>query len=721
MIKIVPSILFLLSLTSLILNVSLVTSDTVDIMQLCSAKFFDLNSSYKDNLNTLLSTLSLNSNQSNNNGYYATNTSSLGSRSINSEIIYGLYICEGDISSKECNECVSVATQNISKVDCPFDKSAVIWYNKCMVRYSNVSFLGIVDESVSLPYRNLEDVSTDAQAYMEKAGEVLQSLAAQVSNPTSAMTGDKRYFGTQVAQVKDSIISVYTMVQCTPDLAPLDCQKCLQIITNDSPTKCGRSKGCRMLNPSCNLRYEQYGFSELPMAPPPSASPSSLAPLKAPAIPSSIGNFSTLPTGKRGTGTSRESLVLKIALGHLVLVLVILVVVFIVLLIMKGRRSTNAASSGNIIMLGMNASQRPNFDNGYVTSVDSLEYDLATLEVATNNFSDDNKIGEGGFGSVYKGTLQNGVEIAVKRLSKGSKQGLEQFKNEVLLVAKHQHRNLVKLMGFCLTSNEMLLVYEFACNKSLDLILFDSNRRRRLGWPARNKIINGIARGLSYLHEDSRRRIIHRDLKASNTLLDANMNPKISDFGLARFFSENQDQEHTERLAGTIGYMAPEYIDYGEISTKSDVYSFSILVLEIISGKKIGNRHAGVVKNLLTFAWKHWNEDTIGRFVDECMEDAYNSEEVKRCIHLGLLCVQSETEKRPSMIKVVTYLNSNVDLPAPQQPTFVSSIVGFSPGASELQSDPDWSHKSKASTRSMSQTNLSTGISSQSFPGLEET
>ncbi|XP_074272078.1 cysteine-rich receptor-like protein kinase 19 isoform X2 [Silene latifolia] len=693
MIKIVPSILLLLALSSLILNVSHdIFPDAKVVRHLCSNTSFDHKSSYEDNLITLLSTLSSNSKQSTSNGYYATNTSSLGGSPINPEIIYGAYICRGDVLSKECSDCVSLATKNLPPSQCPTDKGAVIWYNKCMVRYSNISFLGIVDETFQLPFKNPENVTSDAHAYMVQAGDDLQSLAKQMSNPNSTMTGDKRYFGTQVHQLKeDSIVSLYTMVQCTPDLAPGDCVRCLQIIINEIQTSCGISKGCRMLNPSCYARYEGYSFSELP--------------------PTSFGNSSTLSTGNRGT--SHESLMLKIALGGVVLVLVILVVVFIVRHIMKERRSSrsNDAGRGNIDVLGMNASQHPNFDNGYVTSIQSLQYDLATLEVATNSFSDDNKIGEGGFGGVYKGTLQNGVEIAVKRLSKGSNQGLEQFKNEVLLVAKHQHRNLVKLLGFCLTSNEMLLVYEFACNKSLDLILFDSNRRRRLDWPARYKIINGIARGLSYLHEDSRRRIIHCDLKASNILLDANMDPKISDFGLARNFSENQDQAHTARLAGTIGYMAPEYIDYGEISTKSDVYSFGVLVLEIISGKKIGNRHAG--------AWKHWNEDTIERFVDEYMEDAYNSEEVKRCIYLGLLCVQSETEQRPSMIKVVSYLNSNVDLPAPQQPTFVSSIVGFSPGASELQSD--WSHKSKASTRSMSQTNLCTERSSQSFPGLEET
>ncbi|KAL4654755.1 hypothetical protein ACB092_01G402700 [Castanea dentata] len=213
-------------------------------------------------------------------------------------------------------------------------------------------------------------------------------------------------------------------------------------------------------------------------------------------------------------------------------------------------------------------------------------FDLITISNATNDFASSNKLGEGGFGSVYKGTLLGGQEIAVKRLSKNSRQGFNEFKNEVILIAKLQHRNLVKLLGCCIQENEKLLIYEYLHNKSLDSFIFDQTKSRLLDWRMRHNIINGIARGLLYLHEDSRLRIIHRDLKASNILLDNNMTPKISDFGLAKMFGGDQTEADTSRIVGTYGYMPPEYAGYGQVSVKTDVFSFGVLLLEIVCGKK---------------------------------------------------------------------------------------------------------------------------------------
>ncbi|XP_031281345.1 G-type lectin S-receptor-like serine/threonine-protein kinase SD1-1 [Pistacia vera] len=211
-------------------------------------------------------------------------------------------------------------------------------------------------------------------------------------------------------------------------------------------------------------------------------------------------------------------------------------------------------------------------------------FELAIITKATNNFSLSNKLGEGGFGAVYQGTLADGQEIAVKRLSNISRQGLNELKNEVSLIANLQHRNLVKLLGCCIEANEKLLIYELMPNKSLDYFIFDQSRSELLDWSKRFNIICGIARGLLYLHQDSRLRIIHRDLKASNVLLDHEMNPKISDFGLAKTFGGDQTEGNTKRLAGTYGYMAPEYASEGLFSVKSDVFSFGILLLEILIG-----------------------------------------------------------------------------------------------------------------------------------------
>ncbi|KAI7729975.1 hypothetical protein M8C21_008139, partial [Ambrosia artemisiifolia] len=213
-------------------------------------------------------------------------------------------------------------------------------------------------------------------------------------------------------------------------------------------------------------------------------------------------------------------------------------------------------------------------------------FSFSTIANATTNFSPDNKLGEGGFGPVYKGMLEEGHEIAVKRLSNNSSQGHNEFKNEVICNSKLQHRNLVKILGCCIEGDEKLLVYEYMPNKSLDLFIFDKTQSALLDWTKRFNIIKGIARGLVYLHQDSRLRIIHRDLKASNILLDLDMNPKISDFGLARSFGGNETQANTERVVGTYGYMSPEYALDGVFSLKSDVFSFGVLVLEIVSGKR---------------------------------------------------------------------------------------------------------------------------------------
>ncbi|GMY37170.1 G-type lectin S-receptor-like serine/threonine-protein kinase At1g11330 [Fagus crenata] len=304
-------------------------------------------------------------------------------------------------------------------------------------------------------------------------------------------------------------------------------------------------------------------------------------------------------------------------------------------------------------------------------------FNFEKLAIATNNFDISNKLGQGGFGPVYRGKLSDGQEIAVKRLSRTSGQGLEEFMNEVVVISKLQHRNLVRILGCCVEGGEKMLIYEYMPNKSLDTFLFVPPKENLLDWRSRFNIIEGIGRGLLYLHRDSRLRIIHRDLKASNILLDKELNPKISDFGMARIFGSNEDQANTNRVVGTYGYMSPEYAMQGQFSEKSDVFSFGVLLLEILSGRRNNSFfHDEQSLGLLGFAWKLWNADNIVALVDPMVFKPCFEEEILRCIHVGLLCVQEFSKDRPTVSVVISMLKSEIaDLPRPKQPAFIERLT----------------------------------------------
>ncbi|XP_028113529.1 G-type lectin S-receptor-like serine/threonine-protein kinase At4g27290 [Camellia sinensis] len=316
---------------------------------------------------------------------------------------------------------------------------------------------------------------------------------------------------------------------------------------------------------------------------------------------------------------------------------------------------------------------RPNIPFKDDENIDLPIFNIVTITNATNNFSISNKIGEGGFGLVYKGQLSTGQEIAVKRLSENSKQGLGEFKNEVILIAKLQHQNFVRLLGCCIQGEERMLIYEYLPNGNLSSFIFDTTKSNSLEWRKRFDIIVGIARGLLYLHRDSRLRIIHRDLQASNVLLDNEMNPKISYFGIARAFGGDQTLGKTRRVIGTYGYMSPEYILRGLFSMKSDVFSFGVLVLEIVSEQQNRKfRHPNHTRNLLGHGWKLWIEGNAINLVDEKLETSTMlMSEVIKCIQIGLLCVQQRPTDRPTMSSVVSMLdNEGAMLPRPKQPGF---------------------------------------------------
>ncbi|KAL5581838.1 hypothetical protein UlMin_014280 [Ulmus minor] len=305
--------------------------------------------------------------------------------------------------------------------------------------------------------------------------------------------------------------------------------------------------------------------------------------------------------------------------------------------------------------------------------IDVPFFDLKSILDATDDFSDANKLGQGGYGPVYKGKFPGGQEIAIKRLSRVSGQGLKEFKNEVVLIARLQHRNLVRLRGYCIEGDEKILLYEYMPNKSLDLFIFDPSQSEFLDWEIRFDIILGIARGLLYLHQDSRLRIIHRDLKTSNILLDQVMNPKISDFGLAKMVGGKQTEANTGRIVGTYGYMAPEYALEGAFSIKSDVFSFGVVLLEIISGKR-NTRFIQFEQplTLLGYAWRLWIQNKVVDLMDPTLQESCKVDQFMKCVNVGLLCVQEDPSDRPTMSNVITMLDSDsTTVPTPKRPAFV--------------------------------------------------
>ncbi|KAL0699131.1 hypothetical protein Bca4012_055253 [Brassica carinata] len=550
--------------------------------------------------------------------------------------VYATGMCIPGSNPVECFDCIRITSDALIQ-KCPNQTEAYSWPTQCYVRYSNTSFFGSADLSPKDSVTNGANVDSNLAEFRKIMGDLVVHMVNAASTAKTTPSSSDNYYTANMAALNPSQ-DIFAMMQCTPDLSSDDCKTCLRHSTYEYSRPCCNTKqGTRIVRPSCYFRMEKYSFSAdyfdifTVASPPPLAVPQ--------------------PAVSKGPSAG---IVVAITVATVLGVLILLVLGYILCWRRKLYQRTQMETDSDISI------------------THSSQYDFKTIEAATNNFSRSNKIGEGGFGEVYKGTLSNGTEVAVKRLSKMSGQGTREFRNEAVLVSKLQHRNLVRLLGFCLEGEEKILIYEFVPNKSLDYLLFNPEKQGQLDWNQRYKIIGGIARGILYLHQDSRLTIIHRDLKASNILLDADMNPKISDFGLCTIFGIDQTQGNTNRIAGTYAYMSPEYALQGQFSMKSDIYSFGVLVLEIISGKKNSNVYqmdeTSTAGNL---AWRLWRNGSPIELLDPAIGRNNQSNEVTRCIHIALLCVQDNPEDRPMLSTIILMLTSNtITLPMPNLPSF---------------------------------------------------
>ncbi|CAA7018245.1 unnamed protein product [Microthlaspi erraticum] len=622
----------------LIFSSFLISFDAVSA-QICSNQYFKPNTTYDLNRRLILS--SLTSNVTTHNGFF---NSSFG-QDPNQIFIIGM--CIPGTKPDTCSDCIRDASDSLLQ-SCPNQTEAYTWPDTCMVRYTNSYFSGeLVTEPSEVTVNNNTggDIINYNITVFDIIGEDLMSRTV-----TPAPGRGHKYYAADVASLAD-LQTMYAMMQCTPDVRPGFCGLCLRDNLDDYKSCCRDKPGGSIVRPTCFIRWDLRPFAgafENITLPPPPPPPSLTPPVRE----------SANTTGKDGK---------KISIGIIIAIVVPIVVILVLLVV------------GVLVWRRKKLHQEVVQVNDKITSVDSLQFEFKTIEAATDKFSESNMIGRGGFGEVYRGMLTSGTEVAVKRLSKTSGQGAEEFKNEAVLVTKLQHRNLVRLLGFCLEGEEKILVYEFVPNKSLDYFLFDPTKQRELDWTRRYNIIKGIARGLLYLHQDSRLTIIHRDLKASNILLDADMSPKIADFGMARRFEVDQSHANTRRIVGTYGYMSPEYAMRGHFSTKSDVYSFGVMILEIISGKNNSSFYHiddDATSNLVTHAWRLWRNGSRLELVDPTIEESYDRDEATRCIHIALLCVQENPADRPTLSAIILMLTSIATfLPVPRAPGFCLSNV----------------------------------------------
>ncbi|KAK7253186.1 hypothetical protein RIF29_37698 [Crotalaria pallida] len=563
--------------------------------EICStSNSYTNESSTQNNLNNLL--LSLPSNASISKSYNA----SYGTAS---DRVYGLYMCLDYVSYESCQNCIATATEDIIKL-CPQAEEAVVWEEVCQLRYSNYNFLGRLNVTGNIGKDNVQNIS-EPRKFQYAVNEMLSNLTKMASFNVSA-----NMYATGEFPFDDK--TIYALVQCTRDLSANDCRMCLQSAISDIPGCCYGSIGARVLSRSCYLRYEFYPFYSGATE----------------ATGSSTGD---------NVGKSSSSKIWKIT-GIIVAVVALAIIIFIgCMYFVRKKRNQQNNHEINLESFGQGRNGKTSEDYPFIA--------LGSLCVATKNFSDLNKLGQGGFGPVYKGILSDGQEVAIKRLSTNSEQGTDEFINEVLLIMKLQHKNLVKLLGFCVDGEEKLLVYELLPNGSLDVVLFDS-----------------------------RLKIIHRDLKASNVLLDNDMNPKISDFGMARIFAGSEGEANTATIVGTYGYMAPEYAMEGIYSIKSDVFAFGVLLMEIITGQRnAGFYHSKSTPNLLAYAWHLLNEGKGLELKDPLLSvsDSCPGDEFLRYMNIGLQCVQEDAYDRPTMSSVVLLLrNESATLGQPQPPAF---------------------------------------------------
>ncbi|KAH1196821.1 Cysteine-rich receptor-like protein kinase 2 [Glycine max] len=537
---------------------------------------------------------------------------------------YTMFQCRNYVSRNDCLACFNTASAQIRDI-CKIANGARVIYNDCFLRYESERFYQQTNEiGGGVTCGNISSNATNLKVVGQQALMDLQTATPKI----------KGFYAATKTQVEGGS-AIYAIAQCVETASPQKCLDCMQVGYNNLQS-CLPSTDGTAYDAGCFMRYSTKPFF------------------------ADNQTIDIKPYLKEG-GSSKKWAIIGGVVGGVVLLLVL----FAWRLFIKQKRVPKVVCSFAADILGATELRGP------------VNYKYTDLKAATKNFSADNKLGEGGFGAVYKGTLKNGKVVAVKKLVLGKSSKMEDdFEGEVKLISNVHHRNLVRLLGCCSKGQERILVYEYMANSSLDKFLF-GDKKGSLNWKQRYDIILGTARGLAYLHEEFHVSIIHRDIKTGNILLDDDLQPKIADFGLARLLPRDRSHLST-KFAGTLGYTAPEYAMQGQLSEKADTYSYGIVVLEIISGQKSTNVKIDDEgrEYLLQRAWKLYEKGMQLELVDKDIDpDEYDAEEVKKIIEIALLCTQASAATRPTMSELVVLLKSKslVEQLRPTMPVFVET------------------------------------------------
>ncbi|CAL9031037.1 unnamed protein product [Prunus brigantina] len=531
--------------------------------------------------------------------------------------VYAFAQCYDDLSPIDCAACFAVSRTKLPL--CLPSTSARIYLDGCFLGYDDHEFSR---QSLDEEHKNVKCSGSAIDVSKSKTEEFARKVEDVIGNVTEKAVSHE---GFGVFEQRGGVENVYALAQCWKTINESGCRECLEEAGASLRRECVPGVEGRAMFAGCYLRYSTERFYGI-------------------------------------ESDSKDCVKVEHIVATILSAMVLcLLALFGAVMAYKRLSKRNEVYNGPIqISISIHKN--------------NLNFKYEMLEKATNFFDTSRKLGQGGAGSVFKGVLPDGRTVAVKRLYFNTRQWVDDFFNEVNLISGIQHQNLVKLLGCSIEGPESLLVYEYVPNKSLDQVLFDKDTLHILSWKQRFDIICGIAEGLVYLHGSCGVKIIHRDIKASNILLDENLIPKIADFGLARCVGPDKSHLSTG-IAGTLGYMAPEYLVRGQLTDKADVYAFGVMVLEIVSGRK--NRvFAEGSSSILYAVWKHYKARNITEAVDPILKGGFPEREASDVLRIGLLCTQASLAVRPSMTEVVQMLtDKECVIPSPKRPPFLNASI----------------------------------------------